>query len=96
MYIFYFYILYTYFILFLISTYLVCVCLFTARPFSPDTVQHTVCSYGSLDIWTIVRLTATKFESFVFSVLSFTFSYAANIHIIIHIIQEEVGEDGAL
>jgi len=60
--------------------------LFIARPISPDIVQHAmpilVCTHGSLDIWTIIRLTATKFKSFMFSVLNFTFSYAANIRII--------------
>jgi hypothetical protein len=62
-----------------------CMILITARPFSPDIVQHIMptllCTYSSLDIWMIIHLTATKFKSFMFSVLSFTFSYAANIHI---------------
>jgi hypothetical protein len=38
--------------------------------------------YGSLDIGTIVSLTATKSESFMFSVFCLTASYAANILIV--------------
>jgi hypothetical protein len=39
-------------------------------------------SYCSLDICTSVSLAATKFESFMFSVLGFTDSYATNFLII--------------
>jgi len=39
--------------------------------------------YGSLDLRTIVCLTATKFKSFVFSVLCLTVSYAENIFVIL-------------
>jgi hypothetical protein len=38
--------------------------------------------YCSLDISTSVSLAATKFESFMFSVLGFTVSYATNILIV--------------
>jgi len=56
-----------------------------ATPISPGNVQQimpTLCTYGSLDTWTIVCLTATKFEPFIFSVLGFAFAYVSNIHII--------------
>jgi hypothetical protein len=39
--------------------------------------------YSSLDLRTIVYLTATKFQSFVFSVLCLTVSYAADIFVIV-------------
>jgi hypothetical protein len=39
-------------------------------------------SYCSFDIWNNVSLAATKFESFMSSVLGFTVPYAANILII--------------
>jgi hypothetical protein len=71
----------------------VLVCIFTdyslylqARPVSPDTVQQILpehyCYYGGLDTWTIVRLTTTKYEPFMFSVLGFASAYVSNIHII--------------
>jgi len=56
-----------------------------ARPVSLGTVRHIMpnsFSYGSLDTWTIVRLTATNFEPFTYSVLGFAFAYVSNIHII--------------
>jgi len=40
-------------------------------------------SYCSLDICTSVSLAATKYESFMFSVLGFTVSYATNFLIIL-------------
>jgi hypothetical protein len=39
-------------------------------------------TYGSLDTWIIVCLTATKYEPFTFSVLGFAFAYVSNIHIL--------------
>jgi hypothetical protein len=69
-----------------IYTFCVYMCIFTARAVCSDIVQQIMpisySSYCSLDTWAIVRLTATKFEYFMFLVLSFTFSYASNIHII--------------
>jgi len=55
------------------------------RPISPGIMQQimpTSYNYGSLGTLTIVCLTPTKFEPFVFSALSFSFAYVSNIHII--------------
>jgi len=43
----------------------------------------TVYTYGSLDTSTIVCLTATKFEIFMFPMLGFVFTYVSNIYIIV-------------
>jgi hypothetical protein len=60
--------------------------IFTTRPFSPDIAQQILpklyCCYSNLDSWKIIGLIATKFQSFVFSVLGFTFAYVSNINII--------------
>jgi hypothetical protein len=47
-------------------------------------VQLTVpLLYSSLDIRTVVHLTASKFQSFMLSVPSLTVSYATNILVIV-------------
>jgi len=53
------------------------------RPASPGIVQlimSNYCFYCSLDTWTIVRLTATKCEPFMLSMLGFAFACVSNIH----------------
>jgi predicted MPP superfamily phosphohydrolase len=52
-----------------------------ARP--SDVQLTTPLLYSSLDIRTVVHLTATKFQSFMLSVPSFTVSYATNILLIV-------------
>jgi hypothetical protein len=55
-----------------------------SRPVSPGIVQQIMPNlfiYDTLDTWSIVRLTATKFEPFKFSVLGFVFAYISNIQI---------------
>jgi hypothetical protein len=57
-----------------------------ARPVSPGIAQQVmpaVYTSGSLDTWTIVCLTATKFKPFVFPMLGFVFAYVSDIHIIV-------------
>jgi hypothetical protein len=56
-----------------------------SRSVGPDTLQHILpdsFTKGSLDSWTIVGLTATKFEPFLFHTLGFASLYILNIHII--------------
>jgi hypothetical protein len=41
-----------------------------------------LCYNGSLVTWTVVNFTAAKFKSFIFSILGFALSYAANSFIL--------------
>jgi len=53
------------------------------RPVSPGTAQQimpTVYTYSSSDTWTIVCLTTTKFEPFMFPVLGFVFGCFRHLH----------------
>jgi hypothetical protein len=58
------------------------------RPMAAQTQNsrscHNICSLGyngSLDTWSVVRLTAAKFKPLIFSVLGFTLLYIADIRI---------------
>jgi hypothetical protein len=42
-------------------------------------------TYGSLDTWTIICLTATKLEPFVFPMLGFLFAYVSDIYIVLNL-----------
>jgi len=56
-----------------------------ARPVSPGTVQQIVLNSGTqgyLEAWTLVSLTAPKFETFIFCVLGFALACILNIPMI--------------
>jgi hypothetical protein len=45
-------------------------------------IMPTLCTYGSLDTWTIVCLIATNFEPFMFPMSGFIFASVSNILIV--------------